>query len=66
MCCPKEDFVCKTCCLSSDKPAWAQAPDGPAACAAVAERARNAAGLLRAALAGLAEAAESRHVRQVS
>jgi hypothetical protein len=39
--------------------------DGAASCGAVADRARSAAGMLRAALAALAEEAESHAVRQV-
>ena len=42
-----------------------QAADGAASCGAVADRARSAAGMLRAALAALAEEAESHAVRQV-
>lgn len=43
-----------------------QAADGKDTCGAVAERAKDAAGMLRAALAALAEEAESHAVRQVS
>lgn len=39
---------------------------GPKTCGAIANKARSAAGLLRTALAGLAEAAEDQHVRHVS
>lgn len=42
-----------------------QTGDGVAACGAVVGRARGATGMLRAALAALAEEAESHAVRQV-
>lgn len=48
------------------EPAKSKPAGGPRTCGAIANKARSAAGLLRTALAGLAEAAEDQHVRHVS